>query len=124
MPTLLACLSSGKGTWSEVLKIINAREWSKVFLITNEFGRENFQNNRSSIELVVIDTFNPDSSTMAKTIIKQLQGKINDFEIALNFASGTGKEHMALLEAVLQLGLNFRLVTLRNGEVESMGIEK
>ena len=124
MPTLLACLSSGKGTWSEVLKIVNAKEWNKIFLITNEFGRENFQNNRPSIELIVIDTFNPDSSTMAKAIIKQLQGKISDFEIALNFTSGTGKEHMALLEAVLQLGLNFRLITLKNGEIEVMGMER
>jgi len=82
MPTFIACLLSGKGTWSEVLKIVNAKEWNKVFLITN------------------------------------------DFEIALNFASGTGKEHMALMEAILELGLNFRLVTLKNGEVEVMGMER
>ena len=124
MPTFIACLLSGKGTWSEVLKIVNAKEWNKVFLITNDFGKQNFQNNNPLVELIVVDSYYPDPSSLTKSIIKHLQGKINDFEIALNFASGTGKEHMALMEAILELGLNFRLVTLKNGEVEVMGMER
>jgi len=37
--------------------------------------------------------------------------------------SGSGNEHMALLEAVLELGLNFRLVMLNNnGQLETLGL--
>ena len=54
---------------------------------------------------------------------KQLKDKIADFEIALNLASGSGKEHMAVLEAVLQMGLNFRLVAVNKNTVEVLGLK-
>ena len=121
MPTLLACLSSGKGTWTEVIRIIQAQPWDKVFLITNTFGQENFNIKQENIELIVTNTLE-EPLILAEKIKKQLHGKITDFEIALNLASGTGKEHMALLEAVLELGLNFRLVTVQNNQLEVMGV--
>src|SRR3989344_1557949 len=123
MPTLIACLSTGKGTWSEVNRIIQSQEWSKVFLITNQFGKENYTPGKNT-ELVLVESF-PDTPTTIITdqIKKQLKDKIADFEVALNFASGSGKEHMALLEAVLQLGLNFRLITLNKNNVEVLGLK-
>ncbi len=75
----------------------------------------------SSAELVVVDFFQ-ETSSLVGDIKKHLQGKISDFEIALNFASGSGKEHMAILEAVMELGLNFRLVTLKNNQYEVLGL--
>ena len=122
MPTLIACLSTGKGTGTEVNKIIQSQEWNKVFLITNQFGKDNFTPGKNT-ELVLIESF-PDSPTtiITEQIKKQLKDKIADFEVALNFVSGSGREHMALLEAVLQLGLNFRLVTLNRNNVEVLGL--
>ena len=121
MPTLIACLSTGKGTWSEVSKIISAEKWDKIFLITNEFGKEKFEANA---EFVVIDSFQ-DTSIIVGQIKKQLKGKITDFEVALNFVSGSGKEHMAILEGVLELGLNFRLITLnKEGKMVSLGLDR
>ena len=123
MPTLIACLSTGKGTWSEVTKIVQSQEWNKVFLITNQFGQDNFTPGKNT-ELVLVDSF-PDTPAMHMTeqIKKQLKDKITDFEVALNFVSGSGKEHMALLEAVLQLGLNFRLITTNRNQVEVLGLK-
>ncbi|MBI4147347.1 hypothetical protein HY494_01700 [Candidatus Woesearchaeota archaeon] len=123
MPTLIACLSIGKGTWSEVNKIIQSQEWNKVFLITNQFGQENYTLGKNT-ELVLVESF-PDTPTtiITEQIKKQLKDKIADFEIALNFSSGTGKEHMAILEAVLQLGLNFRLITVNRNNVEVLGLK-
>ena len=123
MPTLIACLSIGKGTLAEVSKISQSQEWNKVFLITNQFGKDNYTPGKNT-ELILVDSF-PDTPAifMTEQIKKQLKDKITDFEVALNFASGTGKEHMALLEAVLQLGLNFRLVTLNRNNVEVLGIK-
>jgi len=120
---LIACLSTGKGTWSEVTKIAQSQEWNRVFLITNQFGKENYIPGKNT-ELVLIDSF-PDTPTIVITdqIKKQLKDKISDFEVALNLASGSGKEHMALLEAVLQLGLNFRLITVNKNTVEVLGLK-
>lgn len=120
MPTLIACLSSGKGTWTEVVKIMKAREWDKIFLVTNDFGRENFKPDEKTELVVIDDIFDRDVSEIKEQIKKYLKGRINDFEVALNLVSGNGKEHMALLGAVLELGLNFRLVTLRNNQIEIM----
>lgn len=122
MPTLIACLSSGKGSWSEVSKIISQRQWNKVFLITNAFGKEKFQPSANT-ELIVVNDF-LEVPELVKEIKKNLNGKISDFEVALNLISGAGKEHMAVLEAVLELGLNFRLVGLKNGNLEVLGLER
>ncbi|MBU0456719.1 MAG: hypothetical protein ABH824_03165 [Nanoarchaeota archaeon] len=123
MPTLIACLSSGKGTWTEVIKIIQSQSWDKVFLITNEFGKDNFRPPQNT-ELIVINDYGKDTSQLAEQIKSGLKSKIKDFEIALNFSSGSGKEHMALLETVLELGFNFRLVTINNNQLEIMGINR
>jgi len=54
MTDLIACLSSGKGTWGHVNRLIEDGNWEKVFLITNEFGKENFSNTKNA-EMIVID---------------------------------------------------------------------
>ena len=122
MPTLIACLSTGKGTWSEVTRIINSQPWSKVFLITNEFGRDNFKP-AANTELILVND-RAETSVMVDELKKQLQGKITDFEVGLNLVSGSGKEHLAVLETVLELGLNFRLITINNGQVETLGLRR
>ena len=123
MPTLIACLSTGKGTWAEVSKIAQSQEWNKVFLITNQFGKDNYTPGKN-MELVLVDSF-PDTPTtiITEQIKKQLKDRITDFEVALNLVSGSGKEHMAILEAVLQLGLNFRLIAVNRNNVEVLGLK-
>ncbi|MBI2573517.1 hypothetical protein HYV86_06650 [Candidatus Woesearchaeota archaeon] len=122
MPTLIACLSTGKGTWTEVIKLIGNGGWSKIFLITNQFGKDNFKT-PTGVEMIVISE-GMSVEQMTATIVTSLRGKISDFEVALNFVSGTGVEHMALLEAVLELGLNFRLVVARDRGIGTLGIER
>ena len=108
MTYLVACLSTGKGTWNQVIGLIKNREWDHIFLITNEFGKEKFQTN-DKISLIVIDT-NKYERELVKDITSALQGKIKDTEVALNLSSGTGKEHMAVLSALIKLGLGIRFV--------------
>ncbi len=123
MPTLIASLSTGKGTWTEVSRIIQTQPWTKIFLITNQFGVENFTSKPVTAEFVLIDP-NQEVGLITERIVGQLRGKIDDFEIALNMVSGSGKEHMAIVEAVLELGLNFRLITVVNNQVETLGIKR
>jgi hypothetical protein len=112
MTELIALLSTGKGTWSEVVKIIGAKQWNSVFLVTNDFGKK-FKMERG--EIVVCD-FNKSVVALQKEIHQKLNGKIKGLEVALNIISGTGKEHMALLSALMKLGVGFRLVTVIDKE--------
>ncbi len=121
MPALIACLSSGKGTWSEVNKIIRSQPWSTVFLLTNEFAQQHYTPDGQNVELIPVNSL-LELPALVQELKKSLQGKIPDFEVGLNLISGTGKEHMAVLEAVMQLGLNFRLVAVQEGKVGTMGL--
>lgn len=108
MADLIACLSTGKGTWVEVIKLISLESWDHVYLITNSFGKENFKHDKA--ELIVIND-NAPIKTISDTIYKSLQGRVAFADVAVNFISGTGKEHMALISALLKLGVGIRFVT-------------
>lgn len=118
MPTLIACLSTGKGTWGHVSRLISETTWDKVFLITNDFGKENFSASNNT-ELIIINQ-KQGIKELAKEIESKLKDKVKDPEIALNLVSGTGKEHTAILSAVLKLGLGIRLVALTQQGMEEI----
>jgi len=108
MSTLIACLSTGKGTWVPVIKLMNSGSFEKVFLITNAWTKENFRNEKET-EMIVIDPDKP-VEELTKDVIKGFEGKIPDIEVALNLYSGSGAEHMAILSALLKMGVGIRLV--------------
>ncbi len=115
---LVACLSTGKGTWGHVARLMTDGQWEKVFLITNEFGRENFTTGKAA-ELIVIDA-NKGLDDMIAVLKEQLKGKIPDTEVAVNLVSGSGKEHMAILSALLQSGLGLRFFALTKDGVKEV----
>lgn len=118
MTELIACLSTGKGTWAHLSKLIADQSFEKIFLITNEFGKEKFTP-RNNTELIVLDLSQPLQS-LVKEIKKNLEGKITGTEVALNLTSGSGKEHMAVLSAVLKMGVAIRLVDLVDDRIEEV----
>ena len=118
MTTLIACLSTGKGTWGHVNRLIDDEKWDSVILLTNEYGRENF-NKRENTELVVIN-LNAGMKELENEIYEVLKSKVKSSEAGVNFISGTGKEHMALMGAVIKLGIGFRLVALTKEGVEEI----
>ncbi len=111
MTELIACLGAGKGTWSEVAKLIASESWSNIFLITNDFGKENFAQKFPTVkaEFTLINDFSLPQQLVVD-IKKGLSGKIADTEVAVNMSSGSGNVHMALITALLQLGLGIRFV--------------
>ena len=118
MTSLIACLSTGKGTWAQLSEIINTVEWEKIFLITNEFGKEKFST-KSNTELLVVD-LNQSSDILSDQIVAKLHDKDIGTEVAINLTSGSGNEHMALLSAVMKLGLGIRFVFSKNGKAEEL----
>ncbi|MBS3141444.1 hypothetical protein J4405_04855 [Candidatus Woesearchaeota archaeon] len=118
MTDLIACLSTGKGTWGHVSHLIKAEKWNKVFLITNEFGKENFQKDLN-VEFIVVDS-NKSLKELRDDIYQALNEKTSSTEVALNIISGIGKEHMAIISAVLRLGLGLRFVAITKDGMEEL----
>ena len=118
MTDLIACLSSGKGTWAQLYRIIEKEEWNNIFLITNDFGKEKY-NPKKNEKLIVIDTMK-DTDSLVEEIITGLKPLVRSTEVAINLSSGTGKEHMALISAVLRLGVGLRLVDLVGEKVREI----
>ncbi len=118
MTELIACLSSGGKSWAHVQRLINEEDWSKVFLITNDFGKNNFKCEKK-IEFVTVD-FQKPAFELIGDIKKHLAGRITDLEVALNLVSGNGKEHMAILSALLKLGVGVRLMAVTKEGVREL----
>jgi hypothetical protein len=118
MTDLVACLSSGKGTWSHISLLIKQESWDNVFLVTNEFGRENFQGG-GNVHFIVVD-FRKPLAELIGDIIGQLKGRVKGIEVAVNLVSGTGKEHMAIMSALLKLGLGIRFVVAAESGVREI----
>ncbi|MBI4448075.1 hypothetical protein HY643_03785 [Candidatus Woesearchaeota archaeon] len=115
MTDLVACLSSGKGSWIQVSTLQKITDWRKIFLITNDFGREKFSKTDNA-EFIVLDLMKS-AEELKADLVKSLEGKIDGTEVALNIVSGTGKEHMALISALLSLGFGVRFVIAVKGQL-------
>ena len=118
MTDLVACLSSGEKSQAHVARLINDVDWSNIFIITNEFGKSNFKSNKK-INFILVD-FQKPVFNLIEDIQKGLKGGITDLEVALNIVSGTGKEHMAILSALLKLGVGVRLMAVTKDGIKEL----
>ena len=109
MTSLVACIGEGKGTWAHVSQLIAGQDWEKVFLITNEFGKQNFKPEKSA-EITVVNE-EAGLQEMIDAIKKTVDGKIFG-DVAVNLISGNGKMHMATISALIQSGAGIRFVAL------------
>ena len=118
MTILIANISSGPGTIAHVNKVITDKDWEKVILIATE-ETKNFKCEKPS-EMIIINPNNP-LPELKQEITAKLRDKLKgQFEVAINFISGSGKEHMALISSLLSLGLGFRLIALTKDGVKEI----
>jgi len=106
---LVALLSSGKGTWSQVAGLINQGEWDHIILIGDSFAKQ-FNSSKEST-FITIDTNQPLAELKAE-LSEKLKGKTHGLEVALSIASGSGKEHMALISALINLPVGIKFAAL------------
>ena len=117
MTDLIVCVSSGKGTWGHVSRLIEGEEWTKIFILTNDFGQEKFTKPENG-EFILINE-RQGLQELVEEIVNNLKGK-TAHEVAVNLVSGSGKEHMAIFSALIKLGLAFRLVALTKDGVKEI----
>ncbi|MGV8140998.1 MAG: hypothetical protein ACP5NW_01000 [Candidatus Woesearchaeota archaeon] len=129
MAHLIACLGSGKGTWNELNKIIASGLFDKIYLVTNEFGEQNYvrPNVKEGVVITIIrldfDKASEDLVPELYLILKKyfMQDKVQDLDMAVNITSGTGKEHSIVISTMMKLGYGIRLVDLdKNGNILEM----
>lgn len=105
---LVAFLGAGQGTWGQVAGVVNRGDWESIILIGNEFAK------KFSVEkdFEFIEINSTGIVDLKEEILKKLRGKIKGTEVALSIASGEGKEHMALISALLSLPAGIRFTAL------------
>ena len=106
----VALLSSGKGTWAQVSGLIKRGDWEKVILIGDSFA-SNFKVEGKQTEFIKVD-LTKSIKDVKQQISDKLKGKIKGLEVALTIASGDGKEHMALIAALINLPVGIRFAAL------------
>jgi hypothetical protein len=109
---LVAVLSSGKGTWGQVAGLIKHGDWEKIILLGDEFSSQfKIEDKKNITEFIKVD-FGKKIKDLKEEFSKNLKGKINGMEVALSIASGDGKEHMALISALINLPVGVRFAAL------------
>jgi len=106
---LIALLSSGKGTWVQVAGLIKHGEWDKIILLGDDFAKD-FKSEKQT-EFIKVD-LNKKLKELKEEFRTKLKGKIDGTEVALSIASGDGKEHMALISALINLPVGIRFAAL------------
>jgi len=113
---LVALLSSGQGTWAQVSGLMKYGEWEKIVLIGDDFAK-NFTHEKP-FEFIKVD-LSQKIKDLKEDLSKKLKGKFSEMEVSLSVASGDGKEHMALISALINLPVGIRFAALtKDGVLE------
>ena len=105
---LIALLGTGQGTWGQVAGVINHGDWDNIILLGDDFATQfNVQKDFEFIEIKTNSILE-----LKDEIMQKLKGKTKGTEVALSIASGDGKQHMALISALLSLPVGIRFTVL------------
>jgi len=106
---LVALLSSGKGSWAQVSGLIKQGTWDKIFLLGDDFAKQ--FSHEKPFEFIKVD-LNKRIKDLRDEFKEKLKDKFEGMEVAVSLASGDGKEHMALVSALINLPVGVRFMAL------------
>ena len=106
---LIALLSTGKGTWEQVSGLMTHGDWDNILIVGSDFAKD-FKHEKK-FEFIKID-LDKKLKELKEEFSNKLKGKINGTEAALSIASGDGKQHMALISALLNMPIGVRFAAL------------
>jgi hypothetical protein len=108
MMEFVAYIGSDKENWGQIVALLNRLDYEKAILIKSR-SAESFPTNERCI-LIEVDAQKPMLELKHEILERTKQSLSGDFEVALSLASGSGKEHMALLGALLSIPVGVRIV--------------
>ncbi|MEK6895522.1 MAG: hypothetical protein AABX48_03300 [Nanoarchaeota archaeon] len=107
---LVALLSSkDKESWPQVAGLIKHGEWEKIFIVGDDEAKS-FSSDKK-FEFIKVN-FDQRIKDLRDDLIKKLKGKFDELEVGLSIASGSGKEHMALISALINIPIGIRFAAL------------
>lgn len=128
MAHLIACIGSKKDTWDVSGKVVASGLFDKIYLVADDSVSDYVKPKvkpGASIEIIRLDYSRASEDLVPELyiILKKyfVQDKIQDLDIAVNIASGTGKEHAIIISTLMKLGYGIRLVDLdKDGNILEM----
>jgi len=114
---LVALLGKDRESWGQVTGLMNNGEWEKIILVKTKEA-EDFPTYKNA-EIITIDSSKP-LKEIKEDLMKKLRGKFSGLDVSLSIASGDGKEHMALIAALLSLPMGIRLAVFTKNGVETV----
>jgi hypothetical protein len=112
---LITLALTGKGSWAKVYSLLNKEQFDSIILLTNTYGKERFQPNNKT-KVLEIDNEQP-IKALKQALKVILKPEIKDIEVTINIDSGTGKEHTALICALIEIGVGINFITVENNEM-------
>jgi hypothetical protein len=111
---LVAFLGNDKENWGQIKALVSRGQWDNVVIVQNkDSGGFEIEN----AEIIKIDSEKP-LLELKKDLMDKLKDKLKEFEVALSIASGNGKEHMAIVSALLSIPVGVRLVVYTKEGIE------
>ena len=112
----VAFIGEDEKNWGQVSALINRVDAEKIFLVVAK-GVNGFPKNLKC-EVINVDT-GKNLIDLKQEIVEKLKGKLKgEFEVSVSIASGNGKEHMALISALLSVPVGIRLVVFTKKGIE------
>jgi hypothetical protein len=112
----VAFVGKDKENWGQVSALIKKLDSEKI-IIMRDRETKGFELNERCEEIIV--NCNSALLELKDEMMRELKQKIGgDFEVLLSLASGGGKEHMALISALLSLPVGIKLVAFTKDGIE------
>ncbi len=109
MTDLVVCAGEDRNNWPYISKLIEAEKWEKIVVVATSGAKEGLSF-KKPVDIILLD-----EKKMLADMIEELSRRMHKkfgLEVGLNMVSGTGKHHMAVLAALLKLGVGIRLAVL------------
>jgi len=111
---LVCFLGKDKENWGQISGLVNKGGWDKIIFVKDK-AVENFP--AENVEVVEINSAKP-LIELKNELIEKSRKKVSAFDVGLSIASGSGKEHMAIISALLSIPVGIRLVVFTKQGVE------
>ena len=113
---LVVMIGKEKEVLGQVSALINRFETEKIIIVKDKSVDSFPRNEKCAVGEVDCDS---DLISLRDEIGEKIEKAIDrDFEVALSMASGNGKEHMALLSALLSIPVGVKIVAYTKKGVE------
>ena len=113
---LVAFVGKDKEGLGQISALINHFECERIFIVKDKNTPELIKNRKC--KFVSFD-MQKDIISLKNEIKEKLQKELSaDFEVALSLPSGSGKEHMALISALLAIPIGIKLVVYTKKGIE------